>query len=407
MKITFEQKIEKMLQFLNEKQQRIFLFLEAEAIGFGGITAVSKVSGVSRPTIILGRKDIANTSGGFPKERIRKEGGGRKKEYEKRPEILLELENLLDPVTRGDPMSPLRWTCKSTRQLSEMLKKKNINISYVSIAEILKKMGYSLQSNLKVNEGGNHPDRNNQFEYINSQSKKYLREKRPVISVDTKKKELIGNFKNTGQEWRKSKQPVEVNVYDFPSLAIGKAVPYGIYDIGKNEGFVNVGKSYDTSSFAVSSIRRWWIDMGQEEYSKKKKLLITADGGGSNGYKRKLWKIELQNLSNEFDLEITVCHFPPGTSKWNKIEHRLFSFITMNWRGKPLTSFETIVSLIGSTTTSKGLKVKSVLDESEYEKGIAVEDRELEKLNIFHHTFHGEWNYTIKPIVDRNVNVIS
>lgn len=407
MKITLEQKIEKMLQFLNEKQQRIFLLLEAETIGFGGVTAISKASGVSRPTIILGRKDLTTQTFERQKERIRKEGGGRKKEYEKQPEILLELDKLLDPVTRGDPMSPLRWTCKSTRQLSEALKKKHINISHVSIAEILKKMGYSLQSNSKVNEGGNHPDRDKQFEYINFQSTQYLSMKQPVISVDTKKKELIGNFKNTGQEWRKSKHPVEVNVYDFPNTAIGKAVPYGIYDVGKNEGFVNVGKSYDTSSFAVSSIRRWWIDMGQPEYSKKKKLLITADGGGSNGYRRKLWKLELQNLCNEFELEITVCHFPPGTSKWNKIEHRLFSFITMNWRGKPLTSFETIVSLIGSTTTSKGLKVKSVLDENEYEKGIVVDDKELEKLNIFHHTFHGEWNYTIKPMVYRNVNVIS
>lgn len=407
MKINFEQKIEKMLPFLNEKQQRIYLFLESEALGFGGVTAVSKASGVSRPTIIIGRKDIKETSIEKQKERIRKEGGGRKKEYKKQPEILLELDKLLDPVTRGDPMSPLRWTCKSTRQLSEALKKKNINVSYVTIAEILKQMGYSLQSNSKVNEGGNHPDRDKQFEYINIQSEQYLSMKQPVISVDTKKKELIGDFKNAGQEWEKSKKPIEVNAYDFPNLAIGKAVPYGILDVGKNEAFVNVGKSYDTSSFAVSSIRRWWIDMGQPSYPKAKKLLITADGGGSNGYRRRLWKVELQNLCNEFNLEITVCHFPPGTSKWNKIEHRLFSFITMNWRGKPLTSFETIVSLIGATTTSKGLIVKSVLDESEYAQGIKVEDEELEKLNIIAHVFHGEWNYTIKPLGNDIVKVIS
>jgi hypothetical protein len=398
MKISLEQKIEKMLSFLNEKQQRIYLFLEAEAIGFGGITAVSKASGVSRPTIILGGKNLNEKTFKLPNERIRKQGGGRKREDKKQPEILIELDKLLDPVTRGDPMSPLRWTCKSTRQLSDALKAKNIHISHVSIANILKKMGYSLQSNSKVNEGGNHPDRDKQFEYINMQSKQYLSMEEPVISVDTKKKELIGNYKNAGQEWQKIGQPVEVNVYDFPNTSIGKAVPYGIYDLGKNEGFVNVGKSYDTSSFAVASIRRWWIDMGQPSYSNTKRLLITADGGGSNGYRRKLWKIELQNLSNEFDLEITVCHLPPGTSKWNKIEHRLFSFITMNWRGKPLTSFETIVSLIGSTTTSKGLKVKSILDDSEYKKGIVVNDKEIQMLNIIPHEFHGEWNYTIKPL---------
>jgi len=398
MKISLEQKIGKMLTYLTENQIRIFLYLEAQSIGFGGITAVSKASGVSRPTIILGGKDLAKKTVELPKERIRKEGGGRKREEEKHPNIILELEKLLDPVTRGDPMSPLRWTCKSTRQLSEALKKKDIHISHVSIATLLKQMGYSLQSNAKVNEGGKHPDRDKQFEYINKQSSEYLSNEYPVISVDTKKKELIGNYKNAGREWNKVGQPIEVNVYDFPNTAIGKAVPYGIYDIGKNEGFVNVGKSYDTSSFAVASIRRWWLDMGQQSYPTTKKLLITADGGGSNGYRRKLWKIELQKLCNEFDFEITVCHLPPGTSKWNKIEHRLFSYITMNWRGKPLTSFETIVSLIGSTTTRKGLKVISKLDETEYKKGIMVADEELKRLNIHPHEFHSEWNYTIKPL---------
>ena len=304
----------------------------------------------------------------------------------------------MDPVTRGDPMSPLRWTCKSTRQLSEALQKKGITVSHVSIAEMLKEMGYSLQANAKVIEGGDHPDRDKQFRYINKLSKKYLSSKLPVISVDTKKKELVGNYKNSGTEWEKTGQPVTVNVYDFQDKTVGKAVPYGIYDIGKNEGFVNVGTSYDTSSFAVASIRRWWIEMGLPEYTTTNQLLITADGGGSNGYRRKLWKIEIQKFCNEFNLEITVCHLPPGTSKWNKIEHRLFSFITMNWRGKPLTSFETIVNLIGSTTTTKGLKVKSMLDENEYEKGIIVEDDELKSVNIFPHKFHGEWNYTIKPL---------
>lgn len=398
MKTSINQKLDRVLPFLNEKQQRIYLASEAEYIGFGGVTAISKASGVSRPTIILGKKELKEGLIEPPHERIRKKGGGRKKLFEKDPGILLELDKLVDPVTRGDPMSPLRWTCKSTRQLADALKKKGFNVSHVSVAEILKKLGYSLQANAKVLEGGDHPDRDKQFQYINKLSEKYLTRELPVISVDTKKKELVGNYKNPGSEWEISGQPVEVNVYDFQDKEVGKAVPYGIYDIGKNEGFVNVGTSFDTSSFAVESIRRWWIEMGQPEYQKAKHLLITADGGGSNGYRRKLWKTEIQNFCNEFNLRITICHLPPGTSKWNKIEHRLFSFITMNWRGKPLTSFETIVELIGSTTTTKGLKVKSMLDENEYEKGIVVEDAELESVNIYPHKFHGEWNYTIKPV---------
>lgn len=398
MKTSIDQKLDRVLPFLNEKQQRIYLASEAEYIGFGGVTAISQASGVSRPTIILGKKELKEGLIEPPHERIRKKGGGRKKLFEKDPGILLELDKLVDPVTRGDPMSPLRWTCKSTRQLADALKKKGFNVSHVSVAEILKKLGYSLQANAKVLEGGDHPDRDKQFQYINKLSEKYLTREIPVISVDTKKKELVGNFKNPGSEWEISGQPVEVNVYDFQDKEVGKAVPYGIYDIGKNEGFVNVGTSFDTSSFAVESIRRWWIEMGQPEYQKTKHLLITADGGGSNGYRRKLWKTEIQNFSNEFNLKVTICHLPPGTSKWNKIEHRLFSFITMNWRGKPLTSFETIVELIGSTTTTKGLKVKSMLDENEYEKGIVVQDAELKSVNIYPHKFHGEWNYTIKPV---------
>lgn len=398
MKTSIDQKLDRVLPFLNEKQQRIYLASEAEYIGFGGVTAISQASGVSRPTIILGKKELKEGLIEPPHERIRKKGGGRKKLFEKDPGILLELDKLVDPVTRGDPMSPLRWTCKSTRQLADALKKKGFNVSHVSVAEILKNLGYSLQANAKVLEGGDHPDRDKQFQYINKLSEKYLTREIPVISVDTKKKELVGNFKNPGSEWEISGQPVEVNVYDFQDKEVGKAVPYGIYDIGKNEGFVNVGTSFDTSSFAVESIRRWWIEMGQPEYQKTKHLLITADGGGSNGYRRKLWKTEIQNFSNEFNLKVTICHLPPGTSKWNKIEHRLFSFITMNWRGKPLTSFETIVELIGSTTTTKGLKVKSMLDENEYEKGIVVQDAELKSVNIYPHKFHGEWNYTIKPV---------
>jgi len=397
MKMSIDKKIEKVLPFLNEKQQRIYLASEAEYLGFGGVTAIAEASGISRPTIILGKKEINEKIIELPHDRIRRKGGGRKRIFEKQPRLLKELDNLIDPVTRGDPMSPLRWTCKSTRQLSEALKRKSIIISHVSIAEMLKEMGYSLQSNAKVIEGGDHPDRDRQFRYIYKLSKKFLSNKLPVISVDTKKKELVGNYKNSGIEWEKTGQPVNVNVYDFQDKTVGKAVPYGIYDIGKNEGFVNVGKSYDTSSFAVSSIRRWWLEMGLQEYKTTKQLLITADGGGSNGYRRKQWKTEIQKFCNEFNLEITICHLPPGTSKWNKIEHRLFSFITMNWRGKPLTSFETIVNLIGSTTTAKGLKVRSALDETEYEKGIIVDQDELKSVNILQHKFHGEWNYTIKP----------
>jgi len=395
--MSIDKKIEKVLPFLNEKQQRIYLASEAEYLGFGGVTAIAEASGISRPTIILGKKEINEKIIELPHDRIRRKGGGRKRIFEKQPRLLKELDNLIDPVTRGDPMSPLRWTCKSTRQLSEALKRKSIIISHVSIAEMLKEMGYSLQSNAKVIEGGDHPDRDRQFRYIYKLSKKFLSNKLPVISVDTKKKELVGNYKNSGIEWEKTGQPVNVNVYDFQDKTVGKAVPYGIYDIGKNEGFVNVGKSYDTSSFAVSSIRRWWLEMGLQEYKTTKQLLITADGGGSNGYRRKQWKTEIQKFCNEFNLEITICHLPPGTSKWNKIEHRLFSFITMNWRGKPLTSFETIVNLIGSTTTAKGLKVRSALDETEYEKGIIVDQDELKSVNILQHKFHGEWNYTIKP----------
>ncbi len=324
--------------------------------------------------------------------RTRNKGGGRKLLIEKYPDIVAELDNLIEPSTLGDPMSPLRWTCKSTRNLASALKQKHFEISHVVVSDILRNMGYSLQSNKKTNEGGKHPDRNKQFEYINDMSKKYILYGNPVISIDTKKKEQIGNYKNNGKTLCKKKNPIEVNVYDFETT---KAVPYGVYDIGKNSGFVNVGTSYDTSSFAVESIRRWWLDMGRKEYPNSKKILITADSGGSNGSRRKQWKTELQKFANETDMEITVCHFSPGTSKWNKIEHRLFSFISMNWQGKPLESYQTVVNLIGATKTRKGLKVKAVLDENIYEKGIKITDEELGKINLSRHEFHGEWNYTI------------
>lgn len=397
MKAPIEIKIDQMMPLLNERQQRIYLASEAIALGRGGFTKISRISGVSRPTLLEGKKELEKGITEFLPAKIRKPGGGRKKIYLQHPEVISLLDSMVDPVTRGDPMSPLRWTCKSTRQLAKALEEKGIIVSHVYVAELLSEMGYSLQANRKVNEGGDHPDRDQQFHYINDLSKSYLHKNLPVISVDTKKKENVGNYKNNGETWEQAGQPTEVEVYDFINADLGKAVPYGVYDIGKNEGFVNVGKSFDTSSFAVSSIRRWWLEMGAPSYPKSKKLLMTADGGGSNGYRRKLWKTELQKFSNEFALEITVLHLPPGTSKWNKIEHRLFSFISMNWKGQPLVSFETIVNLIGSTTTSKGLKVKSMLDETEYVKGIAVTDEELKLVNLFPHTFHGEWNYTIKP----------
>jgi len=383
-------KLDKFIPHLNERQKRIYLSSEAANIGRGGISLISRLSNVSRPTIMKGKEDLESTPLDAP--RTRNKGGGRKSLIEKYPDIVAELDSIIEPSTLGDPMSPLRWTCKSTRNLAEALRQKHFKISHVVVSDILKGMGYSLQANKKTNEGGRHPDRNRQFEYINDMSKKYILFGNPVISIDTKKKEQIGNYKNNGKILRKKKNPIKVNVYDFETT---KAVPYGIYDIDKNSGFVNVGTNYDTSSFAVESIRRWWLDMGMKEYPNSKKILITADSGGSNGSRRKQWKTELQKFANEIGMEITVCHFSPGTSKWNKIEHKLFSFISMNWQGKPLESYQTVVNLIGATKTRKGLKVKAVLDENIYEKGIKITDEELNKINLLRHEFHGEWNYTI------------
>jgi hypothetical protein len=351
------------------------------------------LSQISRPTIIQGSKELGTPAIDLPK--CRKPGGGRKAIYLKQPEILKDLEALIEPTTIGDPMSALRWTIKSTRNLADEIKNKGYKVSHTVVSEMLRHLGYSLQSNRKRHEGGNHPDRNRQFEYINQICTRFMESRDPVISIDTKKKEQVGNYKNPGKSLRKAKTPNEVEVYDF---AQEKAVPYGVYDMDKNEGFVNVGMNYDTSAFAVESIRRWWYSMGVARYQFRKRLLITADGGGSNGSRRRQWKTELQKFANEIGLEITICHFPPGTSKWNKIEHRLFSHITMNWKGKPLESYETIVNLIGATKTRKGLKVNAVLDETIYKKGIKVTDEELDGINIFSHAFHGEWNYTIYPI---------
>ena len=391
-----KERIEYLLPNLNEKQRRLYLSAEAKTYGYGGVSCIARLSKTSRPTIIQGGKELGTTITDLP--RSRKSGGGRKAIYKKHLEILKDLEALIEPLTIGDPMSALRWTVKSTRNIAEELQKKGYKVSHTAVSVMLKLLNYSLQSNKKRHEGGTHPDRNSQFGYINQSSDRFLETNNPVISVDTKKKEQVGNYKNAGKLLSKKKTPKEVEVYDFGKE---KAVPFGILDIKENEGFVNVGMNYDTSKFAVESIRRWWYSMGNLKYQLAKSLLITADGGGSNGSRRRLWKTELQKFANETGLSITVCHFPPGTSKWNKIEHRLFSHITMNWQGKPLVSYETIVSLIGATKTRKGLKVKAVLDKTQYEKGIKVSDEQFDGVNIFRHAFHGEWNYTINPILSQ------
>ena len=398
-----EDKIGKVLSILNERQKRLYLAMEAEEIGHGGVVIVSKASNVSRKTIIKGKKDLhefINSDNSQMAEetltvdRIRKEGGGRKDITEKNPALMNKLELMLEPVTRGHPESVLKWTCLSTRTLAAALKKQGHTVSHTRVGELLKEAGFSLQSNAKRLEGNDNPDRNEQFIYINNKTEKFIAHGYPAISVDTKKKELIGTFKNPGKEYRPIKDPRAVNVHDFGTK---KAAPYGVYDINNNEGFVNVGTSSDTSEFAVFSIKQWWRKMGKKQYPDADKLLITADGGGSNGYRIKLWKTELQKLANEITMEITVCHFPPGTSKWNKIEHRLFCHITMNWKGIPLEDYQTVVQLIGAVKTKGGLKVKALLDLNEYVKGKTVADDELKKVNIKGHKFHPEWNYTIKP----------
>ncbi len=382
--------------YLNELTKRLYLAAEAKSCGWGGISAVHHATGVSRNTIAIGCKELENAIPETP-TRIRKPGGGRKKIIDMDPTLLPDLEHLIDPTTRGDPMSSLRWTCKSTRKLAEELNKQGHNVSHTRVAEQLRQMGYSLQGNRKTVEGTKHPDRNAQFEYINRKTSTFLQNGQPAISVDTKKKENVGNFKNVGQELRPKGDPEKVRVHDFIIPELGKVSPYGIYDQGKNLGWVNVGTDHDTSAFAVESIRRWWYSMGQCIYPNVKNLFITADGGGSNGYRIKLWKIELQKLADETGLEISVSHFPPGTSKWNKIEHRLFSFITQNWRGKPLISHEVIVNLIAATTTKKGLRVECKLDTNLYPKGIKISNKQMAQLNIKRDEFHGEWNYTIGP----------
>ena len=379
---------------LNEQSLRRFVALEAQALGRGGVSLMARISGLARSTIYHGLSDIRDNVSA-PAGRIRKEGGGRKKKASEDPTLVADLKRLVEPVTRGDPMQPLLWTTRSLRNLANELANKGHTACPTVVGNLLRGMGYSLQANSKTREGGQHIDRDAQFNYINTQAKAFLAANEPVISVDTKKKELVGNFKNNGREWRRNGAPEQVNVHDFIDPKLSRAVPYGVYDITNNVGWVSVGTDHDTATFAVNAIRRWWRTMGMKRHPKAKRLMITADGGGSNGYRVRLWKVELQKLADQLKLPITVCHLPPGTSKWNKIEHRLFSFITINWRGKPLRSYRTIVQLISATTTDTGLKVRAELDENKYPKGVKVSDIQIAAVNLTRHSFHGDWNYTV------------
>jgi hypothetical protein len=380
---------------LDERTRRIMAASEAVSLGFGGVSLVSRACGLSRKAIHKGIHELAE---GEPLiGRVRRPGAGRKAITQSDPDLVQSLEGLIDEQTRGDPQSALRWICKSTRAIAQELAEQNHPISHVKVAQLLHDLDYSLQSNRKTEEGADHPDRDAQFGHINRTVKRYLRQGLPVISVDTKKKELIGNYLNAGQQWRASGQPRHVQGHDFPGPDVPRAFPYGIYDIGRNAGFVNVGTDHDTGAFAVASIRGWWRSEGRRLYPNADKILITADGGGSNGWRLRLWKLELQKFADQAGLGVAVCHFPPGTSKWNKIEHRLFSFISSNWRGEPLRDYETIVKLIAATTTAKGLTVTCRLDRRKYPTGREVTAEEMQRVNLQRDKFHGEWNYVIKP----------
>ena len=382
---------------LNEHSLRRFVATEAESYGHGGVSVVSRITGIARSTISRGLKEIAEKR--QPEAgRLRRVGGGRKAKLAEDSTLLSDLKHLVEPATRGDPMRPLRWTSRSLRHLSQALQGLAHSVCPHVIADCLRELGYSLQANNKTREGSSHVDRDAQFQYISDQASAFLAAGEPVVSVDTKKKELVGNFKNNGSELRPKGSPEAVNVHDFIDPKLGRAVPYGVYDIGDNKGWVSVGSDHDTASFAVHALHRWWLTMGQNRYPQATRLLVTADGGGSNGHRVRLWKVELQALANTLCIPITVCHLPPGTSKWNKIEHRLFSFITLNWRGKPLRSFETIVHLIAATTTNAGLTVRAELDENKYPKGVKISDAKFAAINLHRHPFHGDWNYTISPM---------
>jgi hypothetical protein len=384
---------------MDERSRRQWAAAEARELGWGGVSLVARATGLSRPTITAGLRELDQPSAERAAQagRVRRPGGGRRPLTATDPGLRAALESLLEPVTRGDPKSPLRWTCKSTRRLAEELTRQGHPVGPRTVAALLHAAGYSLQANRKTRAGSRHPDRNAQFECINAGVARFALAGQPAISVDTKKKELVGDFKNGGREWRPAGDPEEVRVHDFLDKALGKAIPYGVYDLVNNQGWVSVGIDHDTARFAAASIRRWWYEMGQGRFPKAGELLITADGGGSNGTRNRLWKVSLQDLAGELGLRLVVCHFPPGTSKWNRIEHRLFSFITQNWRGRPLVSLQAIVGLIASTTTSTGLIVKAALDNDHYDTAIKVSDEQLAGLRLQRHEFHGEWNYTIVP----------
>jgi Rhodopirellula transposase DDE domain len=385
----------KVLDALNESQARWYVAREVLARGRGGLKAMYELTGMSRPTILKGIRELQGQKG-LPRERVRQPGGGRKRLEQSDPGLLTALEQIMEENTAGDPMSWLRWTNKSTVRIAEELTRLGHSVSDETVRRRLADMGYSLQANVK-NLEESAAGRDRQFRYINRQVKQFLARQEPVLSVDTKKKERVGNFKNAGKAWRPQGQPMEVNVYDFPHLGVGPAIPYGAYDQQRNEGFVNVGISHDTAEFAVESVRRWWRWIGRRRYPEAQRLLLCADGGGSNGSRNRAWKYHLQQLADQSGLPVTVCHYPPGTSKWNKIEHRMFSFISLNWQGKPLVSYETVINLIGATRTATGLRVKAKLDTRYYEAGVKISDEEMKQISLRIHSTNPEWNYTISP----------
>jgi Rhodopirellula transposase DDE domain len=400
MEAAIRRRFEGLASSLDERQRRRWAAVEAESFGYGGVSLVSRSTGISRRAIHVGLRELrsdAKASSAIEAKRVRRVGAGRKSLVETQPGLLDALDALVEPTSRGDPESPLRWTCKGVRRLADELQRQGFTIARQKVAELLKGLGYSLQGNRKTREGNQHPDRNAQFEYIAKQVRRFQKRGQPVISVDTKKKELVGNFKNVGKEWCPQGTPTEVKVHDFVEKKLGKAIPYGVYDLTANAGWVSVGTDHDTADFAVATIRRWWRRMGCGSYPNPTELLITADGGGSNSSRNRRWKVALQELADELHLAIRVCHFPPGTSKWNKIEHRLFSQIGINWRGRPLVSHEVVVRLIARTTTATGLRVRAAVDKKSYPTGVKVTNDELAKVNLRPSKFHGEWNYTIRP----------
>ena len=399
-------KYEALRGVMDEQLRRLWAASEARALGYGGVSIVARAVGLTRPTITAGLKELGDARqlvSMAPKHRVRRHGAGRPRVTDSDAGLRPALEQLVEPATRGDPMSPLRWTCKSVRTLAAELTRQGHRVSYQTVSEVLQQSGYSLQANRKTREGAEHPDRNAQFEHIARRAKEFQKRAQPVISVDTKKKELVGEFKNAGREWHPKGQPTQVRVHDFQDDELGKAIPYGVYDLGADTGWVSVGIDHDTPEFAVESIYCWWRQMGRKTYPEASELLITADGGGSNGSRARLWKVALQRMADATGLKISVCHFPPGTSKWNKIEHRMFCHITRNWRGRPLESLEVVVNLIASTTTTKGLRVRAALDTDQYPTGVKVDDATMAALRLAHDKFHGDWNYAIAPHETRRV----